>query len=71
MKREGIHGRRYFYPLISDLPPYRDLPSASPENLPNARWLAERVICLPIYPDLSDSDVERVVNSIASSTSRR
>lgn len=61
MKDAGIHGRRYFYPLISDMPMYRGLPSAQPENLKHARQIADRVICLPIYPALSDDDVGRTV----------
>src|SRR5687768_13251492 len=32
MKEQDVHTRRYFYPLISDLPMYRGLPSASPAN---------------------------------------
>lgn len=64
LKRHNIHGRRYFYPLISDFPMYRHLPSAHRENLPRARVLADRVICLPIYPSLKQDDVERVVQAL-------
>lgn len=61
----GVHGRRYFYPLISDFPMYRGLPSAQHANLPNARMIAEQVICLPIYPDLEEDQVRRVVELVA------
>ncbi len=61
-----VYTRRYFYPLISDMPMYRHLPSAAPENLPKAKWIADRVLCLPIYPDLSDDDAMRVVEAIRS-----
>ena len=57
---QGIHGRRYFYPLISDFPMYRDLPSAQAENLPVARRISSRILCLPIYPDLSDAAVHTI-----------
>lgn len=57
--------RRYFYPLISDFPMYRGLPSAQPDNLAVAADASARVLCLPIYPALSDSDVMRVVDVIA------
>jgi dTDP-4-amino-4,6-dideoxygalactose transaminase len=60
----GIHARRYFYPLISDFPMYRGMPSAAPANLPVARAAAEQVICLPIYPDLSDDQVDCIVGMI-------
>lgn len=65
LKQHEIYARRYFYPLISDLPMYRDLPSASPEHLPEAGRLARTVLCLPIYPALTDADVERIAGLIA------
>ncbi|HEY6898550.1 MAG TPA: DegT/DnrJ/EryC1/StrS family aminotransferase [Rhodocyclaceae bacterium] len=64
LKDAGIHGRRYFYPLISDMPMYRGLPSANSGHLEHSHWIAERVICLPMYPDLSDADIERIVRII-------
>jgi dTDP-4-amino-4,6-dideoxygalactose transaminase len=65
LKDNGVHGRRYFYPLISDLPMYRGLPSAAPANLPVARDAAEQVICLPIYPGLSVEQIDRVADLVA------
>lgn len=62
LKSNNIMGRRYFYPLISTFDPYRELPSA--QNLPVAQSAAEQVICLPLYPDLEDEDVERIINII-------
>ena len=67
MLEQNIFGRRYFYPLISTFSPYRDLPSAVPENLPVATKLANEVICLPMYHDLSEEDVERVIGVIIKS----
>lgn len=61
MKKKNVYGRRYFYPLISEFTPYRDLPSASRENLPIAYKTAESVLCLPMYHDLTENDVERVL----------
>jgi dTDP-4-amino-4,6-dideoxygalactose transaminase len=65
LKREGIHPRRYFYPLISEFPMYRSLPSARRELLPVAARAADRVLCLPIYPDLDPAVVARVISRIA------
>lgn len=62
LKKHNIYGRRYFYPLISNLPTYRGLDSARPENLPVATIVAEQVICLPIYPDLSIDRVYEICN---------
>jgi dTDP-4-amino-4,6-dideoxygalactose transaminase len=58
---QNIYVRRYFYPLISDFSMYRGLPSAAPANLPVARRMAEQVLCLPIYPDLQDVELETVL----------
>ncbi len=66
LKSHNIHARRYFYPLISDFPMYRHLPSAQGTHLTNARHLADRVICLPIYPALSDAQAESIVQVLAS-----
>lgn len=61
MKEAGVLGRRYFYPLISEFPTYRGLPSATRENLPIAYKLADTVLCLPMHHDLTDEDIYRVL----------
>jgi dTDP-4-amino-4,6-dideoxygalactose transaminase len=65
LRDHDIYARRYFYPLISDFPIYRGLPSASRENLPVAHEAAQRVLCLPIFPALMDSALDRIVGLIA------
>lgn len=64
MKSQGVLGRRYFYPLITDFEPYKDYPSAASVNLPIARRLADQVICLPMHHALSEEDVQRVLECI-------
>ena len=64
MREQGILGRRYFYPLISEFSTYRGLESARPDNLPVAHRMANRVICLPMHHDLSQADVDRVINCV-------
>jgi dTDP-4-amino-4,6-dideoxygalactose transaminase len=67
LKQQGISGRRYFYPLISEFPMYRGLPSAQSDLLPHATEASREVICLPQYPGLSDADIHRVCDLIQSS----
>lgn len=67
LRAAGIFARRYFHPLISDLPMYRDLPSAAPGGLPVARDAAARILCLPIYPDLNESDQMRIIGIVRGS----
>ncbi len=64
LKRHNVFSRRYFYPLISQFPTYRGLPSSSPENLPVAEKVSEQVLCLPIYPDLELNSIIDIVNII-------
>jgi dTDP-4-amino-4,6-dideoxygalactose transaminase len=65
LRQHGIFARRYFYPLISEFPMYRGLPSAAEGNLPIARKAAYQVLCLPIYPALDDESVTRIASIIA------
>jgi len=64
LQDNNFNVRRYFYPLISDFPMYRGLPSAARSNLPIAGKAANEVICLPIYPDLQLSQINRLINLI-------
>lgn len=64
MRSHNVLGRRYFYPLISTFSTYKGLDSARPENLPNAHKMADSVICLPMHHDLSDEDINRVLDQI-------
>lgn len=64
LKLNNIYGRRYFYPLISQFPTYRALPSAKPGNLSVAEEIATQVICLPLYPDLEIKTINTIVNII-------
>jgi dTDP-4-amino-4,6-dideoxygalactose transaminase len=65
LREHGILVRRYFYPLISDFPMYRALPSAAPAWLPVARSVADQVLCLPIFPGLHSDQVDTIADLIA------
>lgn len=65
LKDQGIYARRYFYPLISDFPMYGSLPSAQRANLPVAADAAAKVLCLPIYPVLTQQEQDRVISVIS------
>ncbi len=64
LRDAGIHGRRYFYPLISEFPMYRGMASAQAANLPVAVQAAARVLCLPMYPALHEDDQLRVIDLV-------
>ena len=64
MKEQGVWGRRYFYPLISEFSTYRGLESSRPEKLLNAHKMADTVICLPIHHILTKCEMSKVIESI-------
>lgn len=65
LKEHGIHPRRYFFPLISDFSMYRGLPSAQPDKLPAAVTASQKILCLPIYPDLEMAQIDVITQLIA------
>ncbi|WP_167616504.1 DegT/DnrJ/EryC1/StrS family aminotransferase [Maribellus sediminis] len=70
LKDNNIFGRRYFYPLISQFPTYKGLDSANPENLLVAHKVANEVICLPIYPDMTNDNLILIIKFIIKHNSR-
>ena len=64
LKEHNIFTRRYFYPLISDFPIYAGLNSGRKENLPVAKVAASNVLCLPIFPGLTEQEVQEIVELI-------
>lgn len=68
LRERNIFSRRYFYPLISTMPMYRNLPSSRGENLPVASRVAHEILCLPIYPALEEHQVEYIADVIRHST---
>lgn len=61
MAEKDILSRRYFYPLISNFPTYRGLPSSAKENLPIANKMADEVLCLPMHHALTEEDTNRIL----------
>jgi dTDP-4-amino-4,6-dideoxygalactose transaminase len=64
LKSHKIFSRRYFYPLISNFPMYKNLKSSKKSNLPIANMVANQILCLPIYPQLSSVDIVRITEII-------
>ena len=69
-QEENIFPRKYFYPLITDFSLYKGYKILSKHKIPNARKIADSVICLPLYPDLNEDDVSRVCEVIKNAESR-
>ena len=64
LAKKNIIARRYFYPLISDYGYYSSLESANPNNLPIAKEISNKVLCLPIYSNLDLVIQEEIIGII-------
>ena len=64
LANEGIGARKYFFPLTNSIECYRNYPTAGAEKTPIANHIALRVLTLPLYPDLSIEDVNRICDVI-------
>ena len=62
--KNNVFARKYFYPLLSNMPSYISLPSASKKHLPVANKISEQVLCLPIYGTLKCDSVNEIVEII-------
>ena len=62
LKTNNINARKYFYPIVNSFDCYND--DYCPENTPVAKYIAERVLTLPLYSDLSHDDVDRICEII-------
>ena len=60
--KNGIHSRKYFYPLSSDQACFKN--KYRHINMPNARDYSKRILVLPLYPEMTKDDIERIVQII-------
>ncbi|MDD3168531.1 MAG: DegT/DnrJ/EryC1/StrS family aminotransferase [Eubacteriales bacterium] len=64
LKAQDIVARKYFYPIINATKAYKGYPTAGAEKTPVAAHVAESVLTLPMYADLSIADVDRICSII-------
>lgn len=64
LEQAGIHSRKYFYPLTCDFECYRNRNFYRTSDVPVARHIAECVLTLPIYPELEDTVIDSICNTI-------
>lgn len=62
LAKNGITARKYFYPLTSRFPCYNGKFNAA--KTPIAEWISDRVLTLPLYADLSLTEVDRICDLI-------
>jgi dTDP-4-amino-4,6-dideoxygalactose transaminase len=61
LEKKGISTRKYFHPLVSDFPEFSRYKTV---DLPIAKDMAERILCLPLYHDISLEEINYISDSI-------
>lgn len=59
-----IMARKYFYPLTNGFECYAGMDGFEMDKTPVAKYIADRVLTLPLYADLSIDDVDRICNIV-------
>lgn len=62
LKDNDIFSRKYFYPLSSDAACFKN--KYKRLDLENARFVSERILVLPLYPELEEENIIRICNII-------
>lgn len=62
LRANNIMARKYFYPLTNTYECYRE--KFDVEKTPIAKYIAERILCLPLYADLGLESVDRICDII-------
>lgn len=59
---QGVTPRRYFWPLVTEFEAFASLRH---HGLLQAQQLADTVLCLPMYPELEPTDIQRITGVIS------
>lgn len=62
LKKNNIFSRKYFYPITSEFSCYQG--KLDKGSTPVANYIAERILTLPLYSELSLDDVDRICEII-------
>lgn len=70
-RNENIMVRRYFYPLITEFNAYKVVEDPAINlQINNALETANKILCLPIYPDLTSNEIDRICEVILKGSKR-
>lgn len=64
LQKQNIFARKYFYPLITNAECYKE--SYAYRKTPVAAYVADHILTLPLYADLSEEDIDRICDIILS-----
>ncbi|MBE6062865.1 MAG: DegT/DnrJ/EryC1/StrS family aminotransferase [Clostridium butyricum] len=62
LKKYNIYTRKYFYPLTTEFDCYKG--EFDDSNIPNAKYVADRILTLPLYGSLKIEETRFIINAI-------
>jgi dTDP-4-amino-4,6-dideoxygalactose transaminase len=62
LRSKGIFTRRYFYPLLSTLDYIHSI-----NDLPVAEEISKRILCLPMYHELTNDEIKYIIKQLGNS----
>jgi dTDP-4-amino-4,6-dideoxygalactose transaminase len=73
LSSKGIKPRKYFYPLTVNFDYFKKtgVNLVKKYSLINAEMIADRILCLPLYPALKNSDVDTIAGLVRSTIKNR
>lgn len=66
LKSNNVLARKYFYPLCSNFPHYKNSSSTFGGELKNSEFLANAVLCLPFYGGLEKEQIHNICKMLYS-----
>ena len=64
LKEHNIVARKYFYPLTNSFHCYEGKTGFDPKKTPIAAYVADRVLTLPLYADLTENEIDMICDII-------
>jgi dTDP-4-amino-4,6-dideoxygalactose transaminase len=64
LQTENIRARKYFFPPVHQHDAYVQRTAAQGHPLPTTEWVSSRILCLPIYSDMTDQEAHRLCTAI-------
>ena len=59
---QEIFSRKYFYPIVTEFSCYKGMYPFAEDSV--AKYVSERILCLPLYDTMIDDDVGKVLDTI-------
>jgi perosamine synthetase len=63
LAKQGVSASVHFIPLYRH-PFYRDKFNYTLKQFPDSEWIYKRIVSLPIYPGMTKSQIEQVINAV-------